>query len=238
LAGPAACTESSPIQTGMSELETIMHEIYPQVPLDLAESSELLELTDLSPGSSHCEDETVILVENSGSTPLSIHDEREEDRAYKNTASNYDLQLEERKENYFLDSKFGVTQHCVLAAPDSIAPDPQQKYEITFEDATFEGQMKEGNMINMIDMSQLSPPEQERSSLPKDQSKDTWIIDILRNGIFTADPFRLLTLLLIVSAPLNNSVMYLLFPWRSGRNFVASLWRLQFVSNTMEMFLN
>ena len=202
----AACTEFSPIQAGMSELEKIMHEIFPKMPPDFVESSELLELADPSSVSSHCQAEPVILVENSGST-LSIQEEREEEGACKNIASTYDLQLEGSKDSFFLDSKSSVTQHSVLAAPDPIAPDRQQKHEITFEDAKFEYLMKEGIMTTMIDMSQLSSPQQEQSSLPKEQSKDTWIMDILGNGcfgktqnIFTADPFRLLTLLLIVSA--------------------------------------
>ncbi|KAG0566256.1 hypothetical protein KC19_7G050000 [Ceratodon purpureus] len=198
LPGSAACTESSTIQAGMSELEKIIHEIFPQISPDLVVSSELLELTDRSPGSSHCQDETVISTENSGSTPLSLHEQREEERLHKNTSSNYNVQLEESKDAYFLDSKYGVTQHCVLATPDPIAPDPQQKFEITFEDAKFEDRMREGIMVDMIDMSQPSSLEQERSSSSKEHSKDTWITDTLTNGIFTADPFRLLTLLLII----------------------------------------
>ena len=207
LPGSAACTESSTIQAGMSELEKIIHEIFPQISPDLVVSSELLELTDRSPGSSHCQDETVISTENSGSTPLSLHEQREEERLHKNTSSNYNVQLEESKDAYFLDSKYGVTQHCVLATPDPIAPDPQQKFEITFEDAKFEDRMREGIMVDMIDMSQPSSLEQERSSSSKEHSKNTWITDTLTNGIFTADPFRLLTLLLIVSASLNNTVL-------------------------------
>lgn len=205
LVGSATFTESSSIRAGTSELEKILHEIFPQIPPDLAEPSDLLDLADTFPGSSHCQSKTVILVENPGSTPFSIHEEREEERACKNTASNHNY--EESKDDYALDSKYTVTQHVRLAAPDPIAPDPQQKFEIRFEDAKFEGQMREGAMV---DMSQLSSPEQDQSrtrSLPKEQSKDTWIMDILNNGIFTADPLWLLTLLLIVSAPLNNTVL-------------------------------
>ncbi|XP_024384261.1 E3 ubiquitin-protein ligase PRT6 isoform X2 [Physcomitrium patens] len=191
-------TEPSPVLDGMDELERTIREIFPQNPLDFVETSELPESVDISIDSFHCQNETAGIQEDSGSSPLSCHldmqEESEEVLIHTNTTQS-EL-YEDNKYSSFVELNHGYTYSSRPAAPDPIAPDPQQKHVISFEDAKFEYEMREGNTIGNYS-SCRSLPEREESILPEPQ--DTWMQDILKNGIFTTDPFRLLIVLLIIS---------------------------------------
>lgn len=213
-------TESSPNKAGISELEKIIQEIFPQNSLCFEEPSEMLELADMSSDTQHCQDDAINLQENSVSTPLSCLvsiQESEEEVAPKNIASNHRPVLEESKDSCFVDSKHDGkhdgthhgTHHVAPTAPVSVPPVfPLQKYEITYEEP-FESQVEEETVLKRYP-SQLSSPEQKpgrsREALEK---RRNWIPDMMKNGVLTADPLMLLTLLLIVSALLIGTVIFL-----------------------------
>ena len=203
-------SESSSDLARISELEGIIQEIFPQNSFD-SEETEPLDSAEMASDPQDCQAEGINLQENLDSTPMPCMvsvQEREKELAITSADPNYSMVLEESKDSNFADSKHGGLHPSGLAAPDPVAPDPQQKYEITYEDAAVENEHREKTTIDSCP-SQLSPPEQKQENSRVIQEKrSTWIPDILKNGVLTADPSRLLTLLLIVSALLINAVVY------------------------------
>jgi hypothetical protein len=207
-----AGSESSLNYAGISELERIIQEIFPQ----------------------DCPDETVNLLENPDSTPLPCFvsvQEREKELAITSAASTHSMVLEESKDSNFADSKPGGTHPSGLAAPDPVAPVPLQKYEITYEDATLENEIRQGAASDSCPSQLPSPVQKQGNSRVVQEKRSTWILDILKNGVLTADPSRLLTLLLIVSVPLINTIGYHVSVLTSRVwLFSANVWYSQFAS--------
>ncbi|KAG0560005.1 hypothetical protein KC19_10G146700 [Ceratodon purpureus] len=193
-------SESSSDLARISELEGIIQEIFPQNSFD-SEETEPLDSAEMASDPQDCQAEGINLQENLDSTPMPCMvsvQEREKELAITSADPNYSMVLEESKDSNFADSKHGGLHPSGLAAPDPVAPDPQQKYEITYEDAAVENEHREKTTIDSCP-SQLSPPEQKQENSRVIQEKrSTWIPDILKNGVLTADPSRLLTLLLII----------------------------------------
>jgi len=208
--------------SGISALENIIQEIFPQNSLCSEEASEMLELADMTTDDQHCQDQALNLQENAVSTPLpcliSVQDS-EEELASKNIASIHRPVLEESKDRCFVDSKYAEphhdahhsTHHGAPTAPVSVPPVfPLQKFELSYDE--LENKVEE--TVPNHYPSQLSSLEQRpgssRDALDK---RRNWIPDIIKNGVLTADPLLLLTLLLIVSAFLIGSVIFLVsFP--------------------------
>lgn len=189
-------TESSPILAGMSELERTVREMFPQNPIDLAEPCEDPEFAQVSSLYFHCQDGSAQKQENSQFVPVSCNvDMGEEELARTQTTLNQSVHLEENKNSQFVEFKLGETYPSKLAAPDPIEHDPQQRHEISFEDAKIENKIREEMMIDGC-LSQPFPIEQQRNT--SSDSLSTWMEDILRNGILTADPFWVLAMLLII----------------------------------------
>lgn len=203
-------SESPPNGAGISQLQKIIQEIFPQNSFDCVEP-EPLESAETAFDHEHFQDETVKQQENLGANPMSYSvfvDEKEELLTRTNEASTHSSVLEDSKDNRFADSKHEGSRSSGLAVLDPVAPVPQQKHEITFEDATFENEARQRTTFDNCPSEQSSLEQEQSNSWAAQEKRSTWIPDILKNGVLTADPSRLLTLLLIVSSLLISSIIY------------------------------
>lgn len=213
--------ESSLNMAGISELEKIIEEIFPR-----NRPSEMLELAEMSTDDKHCLDEPVNLQENLVSTPLpcrvSVQDSQEETN---NIASVQSPLLEESKGSCYDDSKYAEPYHGMhLSAPNAQVSVPQtnplQRFELAYEDSSerqaeeetvpsrYPEQQKSGSSREALDNLCEQPSPASDSSRKVLDKRHRWIEDIIENGVLTADPLMLLSLLLIVSV-LIDSVIFL-----------------------------
>uniref|UniRef100_A0A7I4BEK2 E3 ubiquitin-protein ligase n=1 Tax=Physcomitrium patens TaxID=3218 RepID=A0A7I4BEK2_PHYPA len=189
------CTESSLVWR--NDLEKILQEIFPRNSLDFEEPSYPLLLEDLSSDVQDCRDVGIISKENSGSSLTSrlVSKQETESKACRNIPPIRSALHEGNEDSNFVDHKTGCMHHSGLSAPDPLSLDLQQKHEIRFEDAKLESRLREETMNSS---GQLCYSEQDQGNGLAQEKQSTWIPDVLKYGVLTADPFKLLTIMLII----------------------------------------